>query len=134
MANLHGDLPVEQRRRLWVLKKLREGMKGVRGDEDRIRIAANIAIKSIQEFDRNEYAHDWLKFVDSDQADATQVSILLTSLQAGADAIQEWCDTKHEQPKTCECQEIIKVVTCRAPAVNPMPEMLIDGIEEPKSE
>jgi len=131
MANLHGDLPVEQRRKLWVTKKLREGLKGIRGDEDRIRVAAGIAIRSIQEFDRNEYAHDWLKFVDSDQADATSVTLMLTALQAGAEAGQEWCDTKHEQPKTCSCDELLKVVTARAPAVKPM---LIDEVEEQPGE
>jgi len=126
MPKLHGTLPVEQRRMLFVTMKVREALKGIRGDEDRIRIAARASIKSVQEFDRNEYAHDWLKFVDSDQSDATQVSLLLTSLQAGADEIKKWCDVKHEFPKSCECAEIMDVVTARAPAVNPM---LIDEVE-----
>ena len=125
MPKLHGTLPVEQRRMLFVTMKVREALKGIRGDEDRIRIAARASIKSVQEFDRNEYAHDWLKFVDSDQSDATQVSLLLTSLQAGADEIKKWCDVHHEFPKACECDEIMKVVTARAPAINPM---LIDEV------
>ena len=125
MPNLNGDLPVADRRKLFVQKRLREGFKGATGFEDQIRIATNICVRAVQEFDRNEYAHDWLKFVDSDQSDATQVSLLLTSLQAGADEIKKWCDVKHEFPKSCECAEIMDVVTARAPAVNPM---LIDEV------
>ena len=122
MPNLHGDLPVEQRRKLFVMKRMREGFKGQMSYEDQIRIATNIGVRAVQEFDRNEYSHDWLKFLDTDQADATQVSLMLTVLEAGALAIHKWCDTKHEFPKSCDCAEIRDVLMARIPAVTPLEE------------
>ena len=128
MANLNGDLPVEVRRILFVKKRMRErGAEGFAKSDEIIRTLAPVAVDAVQQFDRNEYANDWLKFVASDQADATQTAIMLQVLNFGGEHIREWCDAHHERPKTCDCLTLQGVLMGVVPSIEPLPMIAEDG-------
>lgn len=108
---LYGDLPIADRRLLFVKKRMMErgGNDFAKGDE-MVRKLAPVAITAVADFDRNEYVDGYVKWVMSDEADATQVAIAMRYYSFGCERIQEWCDNHHERPKTCECAQIQDVL------------------------
>lgn len=127
MANLHGDLPVEVRRILFVKKRMWErGGKDFAKGEEIVRKLADVAIDAVQQFDRNEYLNDWEKFFDTDQLEATQAGMMIRVFNFGGEKIQEWCDNHHERPKTCDCLTLQRLLMGIVPAIEPLPELPIE--------
>ena len=132
MANLHGNLPVETRRILFVKKRMGErGAKNFAKSDEIVRELAPVAVDAVQQFDRNEYANDWMKFLDTDQADATQTALMMRVLSFGTEHIQDWCDNHHERPKKCDCLTLQGVLMGVIPSAEPLPAIAEEEGEKP---
>lgn len=131
MSEFMGSIDNSDKRKLFVQQRLREGWKGQMSYEDQIRIASNIATRAVMDFNKNLFAEDFLEQFEAGELPETLMTLRLNILYSGVNQIKERCRVKHEVPKSCECEEICKVIMGEVDAVSPMPTMLIDEIGEP---
>ena len=83
-----------------------------------------IAIRAIQMFDQRQYAIDeWQRFFEEGQSDATMNALYFECLSQGVIQGKKWCDAHHEQPKSCDCEELFKVFLGIVPATTPLSEL-----------
>lgn len=129
MSELFGNLDNDAKRKLFVQKRLREGLKGQMSYEDTIRVTANVATRAVMDFNKNLFAEDFLEQFEAGELPETLLTLRLNILYAGVNEVKARCGVKHEVPKVCECEEICKVIMGEADAVTEMPKMLIDEVD-----
>ena len=134
MSELFGQMDNDQKRKLFVQKRLRESLKGLMSYEDTIRVSANVATRAVMDFNKQLFAEDFLEQFEQGELPETLMTLRLNILYAGVNQLKARCGAKHEFPKSCDCEEICKVIMGEIEAVPEMPKMLIDEIEESKGE
>ena len=123
MSEFMGDIDNSTKRKLFVQKRLRESLKGGIGYEDTIRICANVATRAVMDFNKQEFAEDFLEQFETGELQETLLTLRLNILYAGVNEIKKWCAVTHEFPKSCECETVCKIIMGEADAVSPMPEV-----------
>ena len=123
MSEFMGDIDNSTKRKIFVQKQLREALKGGRAYEDTIRIAANVAIRAVMSFNKQEFAEDFLELFEKKELEETLMTLRLNILYAGVNEVKKWCAVTHEFPKSCECETVCKIIMGEADAVSPMPEV-----------
>lgn len=123
MSEFMGGIDNSTKRKLFVQKQLREALKGGRGYEDTIRIAANVSIRAVMAFNKQEFAEDFLELFEKKELEETLVTLRFNILYAGVNEVKRWCAVTHEFPKSCECEMICKIIMAEEDAVKPMPEV-----------
>lgn len=121
---LYGSLPADQRRLLFVKKRMNErGALSFAKSDEIVRTLAPVAVSAVNDFDRNEYVEGYMKWVSSEEADATQIAMMMRILDSGVERLKQWCDNHHEPPKACDCATLADVVMGFAQPVEELPEV-----------
>ena len=112
------------RRKVYVQREIAKAVVEFPKSDEITRKVSSVAIRAVEMFNRHEYATDEVaQFFEEGQAEPTMQAIYYELLSAGVTEGQKWCDTKHEQPKSCDCAELFKVLLGLTPAVAPLPEV-----------
>ena len=118
------DENVGLKRKVYLSREIARAVVGFPKSDEITRKVVPVAINAIRMFDLRHYAMDeWKKFFEDGMADETMRALYFECLSQGVIEGTKWCNNNHEQPKTCSCQEVLKVVLGLVPATAPLSEL-----------
>ena len=114
---------VALRRKAYLSREISRSLTNFPASDEITRQVVAVALRSISMFDTREYAiAEWQRFFEEGQSDATMNAIYFECLSNGVIKGKERCDTRHEHPKSCDCEGLFKVILGIVPAVMPLGE------------
>lgn len=114
---------IEGKRRAYVMQEVGRAALSFPKSDDITRKLVPVAMRAMTMFDQRQYAIDeWQKFFEDEMVDGTMQAIYFEMLSQAVIQGSKWCDVTHERPKSCDCQELFKVILGVVPAITPLEE------------
>lgn len=116
--------PVNLRRRAFLSTEISKSLWNFPSADEITRQVVPVALKTLDAFDQREYAVDeWKRFFEEGMVEETMRALYFECLSQGVIEGTKYCNAHHEQPKTCTCEEVLKVVLGLVPATTPLSDL-----------